>query len=276
MKVREVFASNLGLLCQDYGNYSEVARRLGITRQQLRKHLHAESLPTERTLARMARFFGVEETDLVDPNFRQDSASKDYRYMQHIKSALALSEQPDLPSGRFDLYFSYPDQPEMVLRALVLTSLVEGTLEFRRLTSFYGRDRADWRFYRGDHRGIVLQAAGTTYLCGVNQLPTYEPSLVALEKVATSALLYRGQCMVMNVDGGAVAAAVMTPCSSASLRTALRRIQSLPITSDEVPAIVRRELIRMNDQIAQERRVLRHDAQEDVSRKRPELSTIES
>lgn len=253
MKVREVFARNLNTLCMDIGNYSQVARDLGITRQQLRKHLQAESLPTERTLARMARFFGVEETDLVDPGFRQNSSSTTYRYAQAIKAALDRTHRADLPEGRFDLYFSYLGHPGQVLRALVLVSHVDDHVEFRRLTSFYPRERADWRFFRGDHEGLAVQTAGIIYLCGINRLPTYEPTLIALQKVATSAPLYRGRSMVMDLSGDAVSAAIMTVCPSRSLRDALSRARTLSIEDRSVPAIVRRELNHMMGQIRSDR-----------------------
>lgn len=251
MKVREVFSRNLNMLCSAYGNNSEIARQLGITRQQLAKHLQAESLPTERTLARMSRFFGVEETDLVNPDFRADTSSREYRYAQAITAALTSTDPPDLPEGRFDLYFSYPNEPDAMLRALVLTRHVEGTVEFRRITSFYQRDRADWRFFRGDHRGIAVQAADAIYLCGINRLPTYEPSIVALKKQATSVPLYRGHSMVMNVDGGTVAAAVMTLCPASSLRDALRRPRTMAINDVDVPPVVRQEMIRMRALLGQ-------------------------
>ena len=253
MKVREVFARNLNMLCVDIGNYSQVARELGITRQQLRKHLQAESLPTERTLARMARFFGVEETDLVDPRFRQDNSSTTYRYAQAIKAALDGTDRADLPEGRFDLYFSYLGHPGHTLRALVLVNHAGAHVEFRRLTSFYPRQRADWRFFRGDHHGVAVQTAGTIYLCGINRLPTHEPTLVALQKVATSAPLYRGQSMVMDLNGDAISAVVMTVCPCRSLRDALRRTRMLSIDDHSVPVIVRRELNHMMGQIGSDR-----------------------
>ena len=251
IKVREVFARNLNVLCRRYGNYSEVARQLGITRQQLRKHLQAESLPTERTLARMSRFFKVEETDLVDPDFRAETSSRAHRYATEIVSALSRTDPPDLPEGWFDLYFSFPNEPDALLRALVLTRHVESTVEFRRITSFYRRDRSDWRFFRGDHRGIAVQAADAVYLCGVNRLPTFEPSIVALKKQATSVPLYHGHSMVMNVDGGTVAAAVMTRCPASSLREALQRPRTMAASDDEAPPIVRQEMVRMRAMLGQ-------------------------
>jgi len=251
MKVREVFSRNLNMLCAEKGNNSEVARQLGITRQQLAKHVQAESLPTERTLARMSRYFKVEETDLVDLTFRADTSSREYRYAQEIIAALTHTDPPDLPEGWFDLYFSYPNEPDAVLRSLVLTRHVEGTVEFRRITSFYQRDQVDWRFFRGDHGGIAVQAADAIYLCGINRLPTYEPSIVALKKQATSVPLYRGQSMVMNVDGGTVAAAVMTLCPVSTLREALQRPRSMSITDRDVPPIVRQEMTRMRALLGQ-------------------------
>lgn len=252
MKVREVFARNLDLLCDEYGNYSQVARELGITRQQLRKHVHAESLPTERTLARMARFFGVEETDLVDPNFRQNTSSRDYRLARAIEEGLAKTERPDLSTGLYDLYFAWPGSSDTVLRSVVLTRETDGVVEFRRLTSFYDRRQANWRFFRGDHRGLAVQVAGTIYLCGLNRLETYEPSLVALQKVRTSAPLYRGHSIVMNVDGGTVVAVVMTPSPTATMRAALARARTLSLTDSEVPGIVREELDLMRNHIRKE------------------------
>lgn len=257
MRIREAMARNLRLLCSSYPSRSDVARKLGISRQQLNKYLQGEVIPAERIIVRLSTLFGVSETDLIDPNFHPDRAAAEQKFSPAMLQAIRSTRYVNLSEGWFDLYLTVPTKPDVVVRTLVTTKRVDGVMEFRRVTSYQQRRRDDWKYYRGDHYGIVLQAQRALYLCGVNRISVFEPTLIVLEQAATSDPVYSGYGTVTGLEGPVVTMAVMVPNECSTLREAVGQIGAAAIHADETPSIVGDHIQRLGtrllDQVPTER-----------------------
>lgn len=61
------FVNNLKLACSYYPSVSEVARKVGINRQQFMRYLSSESYPSRHNLRKLCDLFGVDEFELLMP-----------------------------------------------------------------------------------------------------------------------------------------------------------------------------------------------------------------
>ncbi len=60
----ESFSENLRSLCAEHGSISKICRDIGLNRQQFNRYLNGTSLPSAHNLRRIARHFGMTETQL--------------------------------------------------------------------------------------------------------------------------------------------------------------------------------------------------------------------
>jgi transcriptional regulator with XRE-family HTH domain len=122
-------AANLRTLCSLYPSVSEVARRLGVNRQQFTRYLAGESVPSLRNLRRITDFFGVDEFEILLPP-REFSASVLPRRREAAASE-APAPAPGLAPvadgsqdylapycGFYHVYFCTPVWSNHVVRAL--------------------------------------------------------------------------------------------------------------------------------------------------------------
>lgn len=61
----EVFSKNLRDLCANYESIAQVCRAIGINRQQFNRYLSGRGMPSAHNLRRIAKFFGVVESELL-------------------------------------------------------------------------------------------------------------------------------------------------------------------------------------------------------------------
>jgi transcriptional regulator with XRE-family HTH domain len=66
--VQVFFSKNLRLLCSYHKSVSEVARQIGMNRQQIMKYLAGSAYPSGRSMRRLCDFFGVEEYEIIMPD----------------------------------------------------------------------------------------------------------------------------------------------------------------------------------------------------------------
>lgn len=242
MRIKEVVARNLRTLCDGEPSLASVARQLHISPQQFNRYLQAEHLPSERLIIRICRHFGISETDLFNPAFSAHSPSAWQAAETVLARAIEMTRQVDLAEGRFDLYLSAADDPEMVMRTLVVTRLQDGLMEFGRVTRYKPTSAQDWTAFRGRHQGFVVQAQRSIYLCGVNRLSVYEPSMVVVERAATSTLLYAGYGVLTGLFRPEFMFAVMVPSPQKPMKSLFARLGALGIDAPTIPPIVRNAL----------------------------------
>lgn len=240
MQIREVFARNLRHLTAGQ-NAAAIARALDMSPQQLNALMSGSNYPRERTLVRLGRFFGVEETDLFDPDFAARRSAGRACRRNLVDDLSGDARMADLPEGRYDLYFSMAEESGHLVRALVLVRRYGEVVTFRRVLRFHVAGHPDWGYYRSDHRGVVLAAGGAIFMTGINMRPLHEPSLVTLEQAATGAF-YSGIALLTSMIGPFVAPAVMVRNMCPSIRDALRRAHIVAIDEPETPSVVRDQL----------------------------------
>ena len=64
MHIHDIFSVNLRQACKKFESISEVARRVGINRQQFNRYLSGENIPNKRTIGRLAKFLDIDESEL--------------------------------------------------------------------------------------------------------------------------------------------------------------------------------------------------------------------
>nr|WP_309501755.1 helix-turn-helix transcriptional regulator [uncultured Roseovarius sp.] len=84
--MRDYFPRNLRLLCSYHYSTSDVARRLGMNRQQIMKYLSGAAYPSARSMRRLCDFFGVEEYEIVMPDDQ-------FRDIVRLKPAMPVSSE---------------------------------------------------------------------------------------------------------------------------------------------------------------------------------------
>lgn len=78
------FSRNLRLLCSYHNSVADVARKVGMNRQQIMKYLSGAAFPSARSLRRLCDFFGVEEYEIVMPDDQ-------FRDVVRLKPSLPVS-----------------------------------------------------------------------------------------------------------------------------------------------------------------------------------------
>lgn len=243
VRIKEVVARNLRELCDGAPSLAFVARELRISPQQFNRYLQAEHLPSERLIIRICHHFGIAETDLFDPAFSVQGRPARQAAQTVLARAIELNRQVDIEEGCFDLYLSAADDPEMVMRSLVVTKLQDGLMEFGRVTRYKPPSAQDWTAFRGRHQGFVVQAQRSIYLCGVNRLSVYEPSMVVIERAATSTLLYAGHGVLTGLFRPEFMFAVMVPSPAKPLKVLFARLGALGIDAPDIPPVARNALM---------------------------------
>lgn len=242
MQIKDVLAANLRILCEQHGSYADVARQLGIRRQQLNTYLSAVHMPSENLLVKMCSLFKITQIDLVTPGFANTGNRRPTIDNKIFMNMLRPSLSTQLNSGAYQLYISVPEKENTVLRSVIVAKNWDGVMHFRRITRFHAKTQQSASYFRGVHHGIVLQAQRAIYLCAVNTLPVHEPSLFALEQAATSQVLYSGKALLTGLNGPAICGAVMVPLARDKLKLALKDSFAISVKSDDIPSIVRIQL----------------------------------
>lgn len=62
------FSLNLRSLCAERGSIAQVCREIGINRQQFNRYLSGQGLPAAHNMRRIAKYFGLNESDLFKPH----------------------------------------------------------------------------------------------------------------------------------------------------------------------------------------------------------------
>ncbi len=125
------FVNNLKLACSYYPSVSEVARKLGINRQQFMRYLSSESFPSRHNLRKLCDLFGVDEFELLMPvhQFRNLLRLKKERDEGLVKLPPLLPpllqrvqrQRAELSKnlGYFHVYYLSASRPGSVLKSLI-------------------------------------------------------------------------------------------------------------------------------------------------------------
>ncbi len=125
------FVNNLKLACSYFPSVSEVARKVGINRQQFMRYLSGESHPSRHNLRKLCDLFGVDEYELLMPmhQFRNLLRLKKERDEGLVKLPPLLPPLLQLVQrqcaelsknlGYFHAYYLSASRPGLLLKSLI-------------------------------------------------------------------------------------------------------------------------------------------------------------
>lgn len=139
----KVFSERLRELCAHAQSNSQVARDLGINRQQFARYLNGTTMPRPKLVGEIARYFNVDPGRLFQ-SAPISEAMSDLPDVRGVNAAMvqmmaALRHEPildsDLPPGFYHQYKMMFKRPGRVMVALVQVTMRDGVLYYRRRTS---------------------------------------------------------------------------------------------------------------------------------------------
>ncbi len=218
MSIRENIAANLRELCGERGSIAQVCREVGINRQQFSRYLTGDAVPNKTNLAKICRFFGVDEDDLIqnptDLRGEPGAQSLPPQVMarwSRIFDNLISSPLPSLPDGAYFLHYGFNEEGAEIARSAMFIR-TDGPLKtFRRITNISTVKPGTMHFYHGDHTGIVLERRHWFYLVGMAADGREEPSLVTVQWMGVTPPLLSGTAMVVGISDPMVLPVIIEP-----------------------------------------------------------------
>lgn len=151
--------ANLRFLCAERQSTAQVCRDVGINQQQFSKYLSGRSNPSANNLRRIARYFGVEDTELLGAHAQlvRSYRAKTATLREHRQDPLANVFPGDLAQlrpflGAYQVYFQAPvdpngyvvnsvflDERNGVVYSRLIEALTDTTLKRRRWTRCDGK-----------------------------------------------------------------------------------------------------------------------------------------
>ena len=200
MSLRQLFSHNLQRLSIQRKSHAEVARAIGVNRQQYNNYLYGKNLPNETIIERMCNYFGIELAEL----FRSPAAgavqpSPDIERLapfQQLVQAQALENKNNFKPGWYHIVFRSPKQPYSYTIFAMEARRRDGGLEFRRFSHIGVADSVTR--YISFHKGIVLEAREMVYLLSVDIFDAGSPSLLVAKPLVSKMISYTGHSLVRN------------------------------------------------------------------------------
>lgn len=146
------FSKNLRLLCSYHRSISDVARRVGMNRQQIMKYLSGAAYPSARSMRRLCDFFGVEEYEIIMPDdqFRDIVRLKPARQASDDLTPPLLSTLLEATAGQLSqlrvytgYYYEFRSSftsPELILRSLLHIHERDGLMMYKSIERLKRQD----------------------------------------------------------------------------------------------------------------------------------------
>ncbi len=205
MSVKSIFAANLKRLCESRKSHAQVARDLGINRQQFNGYVTGRNLPNEGTIDRICAYFGVE----IEVLFRDGVPEERFSNLEiltdsqkQLISLFASHERSvtrsNIAKGLYYIYFDYPGEPDKVLCSLLAVGR-EGILTtFRRITRMKDGSGRQLLGAKSVHKGIILKRSNSLFMVGLDSVGDWVPSMLVADASSSSSVLYNGFAQVMS------------------------------------------------------------------------------
>lgn len=222
-----IFSSNLAKLCAQETDVMTVCRATKINRQQFQRYLSG-TVPYERNLEKICRYFGVKPQDMFVESGVGERDIEDKAWWSHVDMRQALKlvhsdTRPSIPSGLYYTYFAIPGHTATIARSATIVRTSGGLTTFRRLTGLAERSGSWWSQFFGDHKGMVIERAHWLYFVGINARGNREPTLITVRWLQGSKFILGGQAIVSGPMGPTATAVVIAPCGTGiTLSTAIK------------------------------------------------------
>ena len=198
MSLRQLFSRNLQRLSRTRKSHAEVARAIGVNRQQYNNYLYGKNLPNELIVDRICRFFGIEHAEL----FRADSGvagtieGSQVENPEFVDVVLKHSRTTGsgVKPGWYHIIFRPPHEPSFYAIYAMQVRRRAGIAEFRRF-SHAGLADSMTR-YLSFHKGLVLESHNNIYLVSVDVFDAFSPTVLICRPVISKSVSYMGRSLV--------------------------------------------------------------------------------
>lgn len=256
MGIRERFSNNLRRLSLSRKSHAQVARDLGINRQQFNNYLNAKNLPNETVIDKICKYFDVDlsymfteiSSDLAQ-NFINEFGKYEKNILNRFISVAKEHRKNRLRDGIYYIYFALHNNPDQILCSILAVKNQRGISYFRRLTRLSDQSETAQFVTQSLHAGIAICRHNSLLLFGLNVLEGLSPSLISGQSVVSSKVLYVGHAIVRaGLDFENVPFAIIAAPRRTSLKTALgaAKVKSVndPTLDREVVGYLRKLALR--------------------------------
>ncbi|WP_421915681.1 XRE family transcriptional regulator [Mesorhizobium sp.] len=210
MPIRENIAANLRRLCKDHASVSAVCRELRINRTQFERYLQGQTVPNKATAKLICDYFRIDEAELYqDPGGPEAGVPGLPPASESLFAQLIRPPSPSIAGGTYFTYFSIPDRPDLLVRAVTFVRRDAELVTFRRVTGWSERRGSTWARARGNHYGVAIARLNWIYFSGVNRRQTGEPSLISVQWAPISEPVLIGKAMLLTESGPAFVSVIM-------------------------------------------------------------------
>jgi hypothetical protein len=196
MHIHDIFSVNLRQACKRFDSISDVARRVGINRQQFNRYLSGENIPNRRTIGRLAKFLNIDESELFSIKDHKSNVGGVFSASSYVPGAQAMAiaggNQKVLLPGYYCCYFPLQGTDQFLVKSILKIAKKGEHLFFSRHTIFRSATFPKSTLAQGKHRGVVLANDSDVYLLAINTLQPVHLSMIAIERqqIAGSSVLY--------------------------------------------------------------------------------------
>jgi transcriptional regulator with XRE-family HTH domain len=241
----EIFARNLLDLSTRRGSIADACRGLGMNRQQFSKYLAGTTLPSRESLARICAYFEVGPESLFLPAAVAPGSTTgpapgltDNLVSRAIAAAAGSMTGTELRAGCYNLFFPWPGNPDMCVKAGLAVYRRDGFTLFSRLAKYQVSGRRNTRRARRRDDGIVLRSNGSLHMLAHERKGFRDISLLSFGRAnalgpGTMNGLALGSITVP--DPVAMRVSLEYRGSLAAMREAIETSGLIPASSPEVP-----------------------------------------
>jgi transcriptional regulator with XRE-family HTH domain len=220
MSMRSVFASNLRRLSSTRKSHAQVARDLGLNRQQFDNYIKGKNLPNETVVEKICEYFEVDLSFLFrsDNNFESTSGLNslilDHRnFFDKIIDSEISERDRYIADGIYYVYFRSTNDEKSFVCSLIAIHREGGFTTFRRITRLRGEHGSLLIRTTDIHRGLVLHRNNTAFFLGIDTTKGRYPSILIANPVASRNVIYSGRSLVSDGNNFVVMNFCIVPAS---------------------------------------------------------------
>ena len=213
MSLRKLFSQNLMRLSRQRKSHAEVARAIGINRQQYNNYLYGKNLPNESIIDRICAYFGVSHASLFQ---REDQVGRSNQLPADCTAAFltiackqASGARKSLRPGWYHIIFRSPEAPYFHVIYAMKVERRNGILEMRRFSRI-ALEGSIQRFV-SFHKGLVIEARQSIFLMSADIFENHSPSLLVARPVLSKVVSYAGKSLVRTATKDEVTRFVIVP-----------------------------------------------------------------
>lgn len=248
--IRDNIAANLRALCGERGSIAQVCREVGINRQQFSRYLTGEAVPNKTNLAKICRYFAISDSDLFGTPLEDHSAAdianpfrRSAAEWRRTVEVISKARPASIEDGAYYVYYGLTEEGAEIARSVMYIKSDGNLKTFRRITNISELKPTTWHYYRGDHKGIILEMRHWLYFLAIANEGKEEPSMIAAHWMGVTPPLLSGVSIVGGISEPMALPVVIEPITSgATIRTVLKGCNLYAMESTEISPIIKNVL----------------------------------